>query len=199
MEKKEDWKNKITWRPHTAAGQKLVGKLIVNYLNAAISVFCAAGMCEARAAITLVAIVCLYSLLLHKSFTTIKKKNEQKKKLLPLSPLVLLVLVLLTAVCNLSFTPRARLRIQRRQEEPLQSAVLHPRFQSYNIAPPHPTHFTSIFPTHFSAIQTHHPAFLMAANTRVRRDHFHNAAQGPPASSARIGCTMRGTVVTDRQ
>lgn len=77
--KKGGWKNKITWRPHTAAGQKLVGKLIVNYLNAAISVFCAAGMCEARAAITLVAIVCLYSLLLHKSFTTIKKKRAEEK------------------------------------------------------------------------------------------------------------------------
>lgn len=36
-------------------------------------------MCEARAAITLVAIVCLYSLLLHKSFTTIKKKRAEEK------------------------------------------------------------------------------------------------------------------------
>lgn len=37
-------------------------------------------MCEARAAITLVAIVCLYSLLLHKSFTTIKKKKRAEEK-----------------------------------------------------------------------------------------------------------------------
>jgi len=75
QKKKKAVKIKLLNAPATA-GQKLVGKLIVNYLNAAISAFCAAGMCEARAAITLVAIVCLYSLLLHKSFTTIKNGRK---------------------------------------------------------------------------------------------------------------------------
>lgn len=159
---------------------KLVGKLIVNYLNAAISVFCAGGMCEARAAITLVAIVCLYSLLLHKSFTTIqqqKKKNlKWGKKLLPLSPLfrlqLQLVLVQLDAVCNLSFTPRAWLRAAAGRTTAVCSCTA-----------PHPlgllAHFSTIFsePTFLSpSIRLTHPAFLMAANTRVRRDHFHNAA-----------------------